>query len=496
MNAHAREYKLPLPDAHEAEESLLGAIFLDNSVYWRVAGFLKPSHFHGGGEKSANGLLYEVMGTMIAEGRPVTPITIKPYIQADIVVGSDEKGEMTFLRYVIKLQVEATGTKAAYENARAIIEMWARAKLVGVAEDLEGMARNMAANDNPRNIISVVTGSLVAISNAISEGTKAISMADAVGQAVQAIDDAYHFKKPAGILTGLDAVDQLTGPWEPGQQIIIGGGTKQGKSALAMQCAVGLAQHGTVWIYSGEMSVKQLAMREIARRTGIPVWRQKQGRISQVDWERLNHVRKEVEKLPVLIEKRRLTLEQIHQIGREIKMERGLAAMCIDHVGLLEWGKDDARREEHALSAKATQQLKAIYEDLGIPGMSLVQLKKNTFVPAYGSRPKAFVDRMREAIRLRPKYTDLMGAVERDADHVLIPFNARPLLAALEPEEGSDDHILWEGKMSEQEKRAEIILALSREQQFPNRCEVEWHGETTSFGAPFVGRQETLEGIF
>lgn len=486
MNAHQREFKAPLPDTLEAEAALLGAILHTADAYWRVAGFLKPNHF----SEPLNGSLYEVMGTMIAEGRAVNPITIKPYIPHDQMVG-----ELTMNQYVIRLFSDAITTSGAYDYGRGIMEVWARRQLIGVAQDLDALARNMPVDMTPSKIISSITGQFVSISNEISEGIKAVSMAEAVGQAMQSIDDAYKFKKPNGLLTGIPAVDQLTGPWEPGQQIIIGGGTKQGKTALALQCAVGLAEHGPVWIYSGEMSVKQLAMREIARRTGIPVWRQKEGRISQIEWDRLNHVRKEVDKLPILIEKRRLTLEQIHQIGRDIKAERGLAAMCIDHVGLLEWGRDDARREEHALSAKATQQLKAIYEDLGVPGMSLVQLKKNTFVPAYGSKPKAFADRMREAVRLRPKYTDLMGAVERDADHVLIPFNARPLLAALEPEEGSDDHILWEGKMSEQEKKAEIILALSREQSFPKRREVEWHGETTSFGPAFIGRQESLGGI-
>jgi replicative DNA helicase len=482
MNAHPREYKQPLPDAIEAEQALLGAILRSNETYWRVAGFLKPNHF----AEKLNGDLYEVMGTMIAEGRPVNPITIKPYIPADQMVG-----ELTLNQYVIRLFSEAITTSGAYDYAKGVKDIWARRSLTGVAEDLDDLARNMPVDMSPSKIIAAITGRLVSIAGEISEGIKAVTMADAVGQAMQSIDDAYKFKKPNGIITGIPAVDQLTGPWEPGQQIVIGGGTKQGKTALALQCAVGLAEHGTVWIYSGEMSVKQLAMREIARRTGIPVWRQKEGRISQAEWERLNYVRKEVDKLPILIEKRRLTLEQIHQIGRDVKAERGLAAMCIDHVGLLEWGRDDARREEHALSAKATQQLKAIYEDLGVPGMSLVQLKKNTFVQ-YGNKPKSFIDRMSEAIRLRPKYTDLMGAVERDADHVLIPFNARPLLAGLEPEEGSDDHILWEDKMSEQEKKAEIILALSREQSFPKRRDVEWHGETTSFGPAFVGRQESL----
>lgn len=478
-----------LPDAREAEEALLGAILIDNSVYWRVAGFLKPEHFRDG-EKGINGPLYSLFGQMISEGRPVTPITVKPYVDADSVVHTDQDGTVTtLLLYIIRLQSECPGTFAAYENARAIIEMWARHRLIGVAQDLESMAWSMPIGITPEKIIGEVSGRMSAISREIEDGRKAVTMSDAVEQAVQAIDAAYNFRKPAGILTGIEPVDQLTGPWEPGQQIVIGGGTKQGKTALALQIAVGLAAHGPVWVYSGEMSFKQLAMREIARRTGIPVWRQKEGRIAQADWDKLAFVRQEVAKLPIVIEKRRLTLEQIHQHGREMKMEKGLAAMVVDHVGLLAWGKENARRDEWEQSQIATRELKAIYEDLGIPGASLVQLKKNTFVHSHNG---SFASRLREAINRRPKYTDLMGAVERDADHVLIPFNARPIIAGLEPEEGSDDHMVWEDRMREHEKKAEIILALSREQSFPARRSVEWHGETTSFGPPFQGKQESL----
>jgi replicative DNA helicase len=493
MNAYPRDIRPALPDAIEAEQALLGSILANNETYWSVAGFLKPSHF----TEKLHRDMYEALGAMITEGRVTNVITVKQYIPWDQVIKTwdrdDEKQvELTVGLYVVRMLREIPGGDA-YGYGRTIIEVWSRRQLIEELYDGIELARNMPVGATPQKIIAELTGRLVTISSEISEGTKAITMADAVDRAVQSIDDAYKFKKPAGILTGIAAVDQLTGPWEPGQQIIIGGGTKQGKTALALQCCVGLAAHGVVWIYSGEMSIKQLAMREIARRTGIPVWKQKEGRISKAEWDRLLFVREEVKKLPILIEKRRLTIEQIHQIGREIKMERGLAAMCIDHVGLLEWGKEDARREEAALSAKATQQLKAVYEDLGVPGMSLVQLKKNTFVQSsFGGRQKSFNDRVREAIYSRPKYTDLMGAVERDADHVLIPFNARPIIAGLEPEEGSDDYLLWEDRMREHEKKAEIILALSREQQFPNRREVEWHGETTSFGPAFVGRQESL----
>jgi len=490
-----REIRPALPDATEAECAVLGAIMHSGgAAYTKVSGFLKPKHFHQG-EKSVNARLYGIMGALVTAGKPINPITIRPHIDGSQVVGRDDEdgSDVTLDLYIVRLLRANPTIDGAVSYARQVLNMWAQQHLIEAGYDLIAAARTLAAELTPSDLISAHSGALVTIAGEIAHGATGITMADAIGRAMESIDDAYKFKRRAGVATGIEAVDQLTGPWEAGQQIIIGGGTKQGKSALAMQCAIGLAASGPVWVYSGEMSVKQLAMREIARRTGIPVWRQKEGRISEAEWKRLVQIRQDVERLPILIEKRRLTLEQIHQVGRELKVERGLCAMVVDHVGLLAWGRDNAKRDEWEQSQIATRELKAIYEDLGIPGMSLVQLKKNTFAGDYRGR-QTFEAKMREAINRRPKYTDLMGAVERDADHVLIPFNASKILAGLEPEAGSDDHILWEGKMSEHEHRAEIILALSREQNFPQRREVEWHGETTSFGAPFVGKQESLLG--
>jgi hypothetical protein len=67
---------------------------IQRCTYWRVAGFLKPNHFH----EKLHGDLFEVMGTMIAEGRPANPITMKPYIPAEQMVG-----EKTLFQYVIRV---------------------------------------------------------------------------------------------------------------------------------------------------------------------------------------------------------------------------------------------------------------------------------------------------------------------------------------------------------------------------------------------------------
>lgn len=482
MEAHP--LREPLPVAIEAEQALLGAFLLDNTIYWKVKGFLNADQFDGG-ERGVHGVIFGIIAQMLEENRPVTALTLLRYIKPDAMVNN-----VQLRQYIMRLQSEAIGTVTAGEHARAIVDAWALRQFIARSEDGIAAARRIAPDVTAERVITNHIAEVSTIRRQVTFAGEAVSMAEAVDEAVSAIDAAFQFQKPAGIVTGIDAVDQLIGPAEPGQQIVIGGGTKQGKTALALQAAVGIAQRGgTVWIYSGEMSIKQLAMREIARRTGIPVARQKEGRISQKDWQDLRQVQEEVRSLPILIEKRRLTLDRIHDIGRNIKAERGLAAMVIDHVGLLQWDKDNARRDEWDLSQKATQWLKAIYEDLGVPGFSLVQLKKNTFV---GSGRGTFAQRLREAMMSRPKFTDLMGAVERDADHVLIPFNARPVIATLEPEQESDDYLIWEDKMREYRNRAEIILALSREQEFPARRTVEWHGETTSFGPAFKGHQESL----
>lgn len=470
-----------LPANIEAEQALLGALLVNNAAYEGVRHFLKASDF----SELLHERIYALVADAIQAGRIASPVTLKPFLP------SEEKiGDVTVGQYMARLAGAAVTVVNAPDYGRAVYEAARRRELHSAGLALMEQACDAGVEVSPWQIRADHDERLNALCEAWDFGDDTgVTLGDAVADAIKATNDAYAFKRPVGISTGIEAVDRLTGPWEPGQQIIIGGGTKQGKSALAMQCAIGLARHGTVWIYSGEMTARQLAMREIARRTGIPASRQKEGRLSRQEFEKMEDARGEVARLRVIIERRRMTLEQIHRTALDVKRRHGLAAMVVDHIGLLNWTGPLARREPHEQAAEATKHLKALYGELGIPGISVSQLKKNTF--GHDGRLK-FRDQLHQALTRRPRYTDLLGAVEYDADHVIIPFNPSPLIAAIEPLAGSEDYVQWEDAVEKYRGRASIVLALSREQPFPRREDVEWHGETTSFGPPLVGRQEAL----
>ncbi|MGX9120308.1 DnaB-like helicase C-terminal domain-containing protein [Mesorhizobium sp. BHbsci] len=185
MNALPREFKQPLPDAIEAEQALLGAILLSNDAYWRVAGFLKPQHF----AEKIHGDLFETMGAMIAEGRSVNPITVKSYLPAGLMVG-----EITLFEYVVRLAGDAIGTINAYDYARGIMEMWARHQLVGIAQDLDTMARNMPVDMTPEKIIGHAADELTRVAREGNERAASVQygviLPNAVTKAAQASGDA------------------------------------------------------------------------------------------------------------------------------------------------------------------------------------------------------------------------------------------------------------------------------------------------------------------
>lgn len=482
MNAHQRDFKTALPDAHEAEESLLGAIFLDNSVYWRVAGFLKPMHFHGGGERSANGLLFDVMGTMIAEGRPVTPITIKPYIDADLAISSD----MTFWQYVVSLQVEATGTKAAYENARAIIEMWARHQIIGVAQDLDAMARAMPVDMNPEKIIGHAADELSRIAREGNERAASVQygviLPNAVTKAAKSSGDVS-----SRVPWFLPEITSALGDIRRGNLVGLMSDSGGGKTSFSLQqCRFAASKGFKSAFFSIEVTDDEAALQAAAQQAHISLGRIDAYTLNSKESGDLEKEMVTSADLPFyIVGFGECTLSDIRVKAEAMVKSHGLDLIMIDHAKMISLPnpKDIFADRVNALY----RGLKALAKSLNVAIVILIQ------------RNDDWKKRWQTGGNIRPMMGDAYGGsgVKQNLDVWFSLYRPEPLYKELIPQtmkQEKRDELIQ--KYDRSRGRAQIINHKRRRGEPGRSPEIKFEAEFTMFGSLADEQPESFEGFF
>src|SRR3954464_15261889 len=97
------------PHNIEAEQSLLGAILVNNEACDRVSSFLDPSHFF----EAVHARIYESAATLIRAGKLASPVTLKTYFERDETL-KDIGGPV----YLARLAAAATTIINAEEYGR------------------------------------------------------------------------------------------------------------------------------------------------------------------------------------------------------------------------------------------------------------------------------------------------------------------------------------------------------------------------------------------
>ena len=68
------------PHNIEAEQSLLGAILVNNDAFYRVSDFLEPKHFF----EPVHRRIYELAGGLVRANKLATPVTLKKIGRAHV----------------------------------------------------------------------------------------------------------------------------------------------------------------------------------------------------------------------------------------------------------------------------------------------------------------------------------------------------------------------------------------------------------------------------
>jgi replicative DNA helicase len=444
------------PHNIEAEQSLLGAILVNNDAFYRVSDFLEPKHFF----EPIHQLIFETSGSIIRAGKVATPVTLKTFVPADTDLGG-----ITVSQYLARLAAEATTIINAHDYGRTIYDLALRRDLIRIGEDMVNVAYDAPVDFAPRAQIEDAERRLYELAEAGRYDGGFQKFGQALAVAIDMAAAAYKRDgNLSGLASGLRDMDTKMGGLQPSDLIILAGRPAMGKTALATNIAYNVARSwrgetqadgtmksvngGVVGFFSLEMSAEQLATRILAERTGISSSSIRRGGISENDFEKIRDHAIEMQHLPFHVDDTGgLSIAQLMARARRLKRQKGLDLLIIDYIQLLSGsGKRSDNRVQEI--TEITTSLKALAKELNVPIIALSQLSRQV---------EARDDK-------RPQLADLResGSIEQDADVVLFVFREEYYLQNKEPRPGTPEHEKWQTEMQLVHGKAEVIIGKQR----------------------------------
>jgi replicative DNA helicase len=396
MNAMA-DIRVP-PHSIEAEQAVIGALLLNNDAIDRI-GALKAQHFY----REDHQAIFAEIVQCIEKGQPADVITVWEKLEA--------RGGAFLAELLPYLNQIAQNTPSAANIARYSEIVTERALLRGlmhVTSKADEMARNpqgMTADQVLDRAMSML--SMLAERRARNE-PKMISAL--LTEFVDATDKRATGLE-AAMPTRIDSLDRvLNGGLRGGQLVIVAGRPSMGKTALAKQVGLNLAETYSVLMFSMEMSGEELVGRALANRGSIAL-SHLLGRIGADDaqaWQAVTHGCAQLEPLRFGIDETpAITLLELRMKAKAWKRRHGLDVIIVDYLGLMSGGDGDKRSEQIGSYSRG---LKALAKELDIAVIALAQLNRKS---EDRSDRKPILSDLRDS-----------GEIEQDAD--IVAFVHRP----------------------------------------------------------------------
>lgn len=400
MNQPSDVTRKLMPQNIEAEESLISAILLDNSVMDEILEILAEGDFYYKAHKK----IYAAALALHAENEPIDLVTLADRMQQQGNLQS--AGGASYLAAVLD---RAPVAMNASRYARIISE---RAVLRRLIEKAGKTMQVCFAGASPVNEIldGVEQDFFDDLQN--RRNVHCVKVETLLGECFDELDNR---KRGAlsGATTGFGRLDRLTAGLQPADLIILAARPSMGKTALALNIARNTAFEGgvPVLVFSFEMSKKQLVFRMISSEACVDAYRMRDGFMSKEDWVRISEAGCRLAEMPIFIDDDpRSNILDIRSKARRIKMKEGLGLVVVDYLQLIQplKGKDRQGRPREQEISEISRALKGLAKELQVPVMALSQL--NRMVEQRDDK--------------RPKLSDLResGAIEQDADLVMFIY--------------------------------------------------------------------------
>ncbi|TFB21127.1 replicative DNA helicase [Filobacillus milosensis] len=411
------------PHNIEAEQAVLGAIFLQPNAIVTASEILMPEDFY----RVSHQRIFEVMIRLTDQGEPIDLVTVTNELKEMEVL--EEVGGVSYLTDI----AESVPTAANIEYYAKIVDE--KSVLRQIIQTATGIVtKSFEENDDLPTLIDYAEKSILDVSQQKASG-KFKNIKDVLINVYDDIEQLHHqSEEVTGVPTGFKDLDHITSGFQKNDLIIIAARPSVGKTAFALNIAQNVAIHAqeNCAIFSLEMGAEQLVMRMLCAEGNIDAQRLRTGSLQEEDWGKLTMAMGSLSDAGIYIDDTPgVKVSEIRSKCRRLKQESGLGMVLIDYLQLIQ-GSGLSRENRQQEVSEISRQLKALARELEVPVIALSQLSRG-------------VEQRQDK---RPIMSDIResGSIEQDAD--IIGFLYR------------DDY--YEGDESEKENIIEIIIAKQR----------------------------------
>jgi replicative DNA helicase len=414
--------RLP-PQNLEAEQAVLGAIFLEPSSLTLASEILLPEDFYRG----AHQRIFDAMLKLNDKGEAVDLITVTEELAAAKVL--EDIGGISYLS-------DLAGSAPTAANigyyAKIVEEKSILRRLIRTATEIaqEGYNRE----DEVDSLLSEAEKSIMEVSQRKNSGAFH-HIKDVLFRTYDNIEMLHNrVGDVTGIATGFAELDKITAGFQRNDLIIVGARPSMGKTAFALNIAQNVATKTgeNVAIFSLEMGAEQLVMRMLCAEGNIDAQRLRTGTLTEEDWGKLTMAMGSLSNAGIFVDDTPgVRVQEIRSKCRRLKQEQGgLGMIMIDYLQLiLGSGRSGENRQQEV--SEISRSLKQLARELEVPVIALSQLSRG-------------VEQRQDK---RPMMSDIResGSIEQDADIVAFLYR--------------DDYY---DKESENKNIIEIIIAKQR----------------------------------
>jgi len=378
-----------------AEQSVLGALLLNNDAYDGIGDILAEKDFWA----HTHRVMYRHIAGLLSAGKQCDATTLLDSLNAANDV--ERAGGIEYIGKVLMAVPSSSGIK---QYARNVIDHRIERDLAAAAAQMDELARDAGPVadrlDEAQKLILRLTEA--ASSDDPVEVTEILPVW--INQLEARIERGGEL---SGLASGLTDLDEKLSGFQDTDLIIVAGRPGMGKTTLGMQASrhTSIVEDKTALVFSMEMGKEQLVQLSVAAIGRVSSTALRAGKIVGDQWERISAaVGRMHHKKLIIDDTPGLSVEQIRARARRVKRKHGLDVIVIDYIQLMSGQGDNPNERISSIS----RGLKNLAKELKVPVIALSQLSR----------------KCEERTDKRPVMSDLRdsGALEQDADVIIFVY--------------------------------------------------------------------------